>query len=567
MEARKCKNCQKSFVITDVDFAFYEKMSVPPPAFCPPCRLQRKLCFRMERTLYFRTCDLSGKKMMSIIAPDSPYKAYQIDEWYSDKWNALDYGRDFNFNKPFFEQFADLMKAVPLLGLNAVGVQNCEYVNQVGWSKDCYLIIEADYDEACMYSYRIFYSKTSVDCTEVFKCERCYECVDCENCFNVRFSQLSKQCADSAFLYDCRGCTDCFGCVGLRQKKYCLFNEQLSKEEYEHRVKPFDFCDQSHMAMAQSRFEQLKMAFPRKAYIGELNEDVSGNYIYESKNCTDCFAVRGCRDCRYCNLVRTARDCMDYFVWGSNAERIYESQCCGENVFNLRFCCDCWAGAHDLTYCFQCVLSTNNCFGCVGLKREQYCILNKQYSKEEYEALVPKIIEHMKKGGPDVRRGGELVKSGAEWGEFFPAAISPYAYNESAAQEFFPLTKEEIRSRGLAWREDVQHTTGKETIGWEKIPTHSEKVPDSITGEILACTLTGRNYRITAQELKFYKEMKLPMPRLHPDERHLKRMLSRNPNQLWEKKCMKCGVEIKTTYASERPETVYCEKCYLEAVY
>lgn len=553
MEARKCKNCQKSFVITDVDFAFYEKMSVPVPAFCPPCRLQRKLCFRMERTLYFRTCDLSGKKMMSIIAPDSPYKAYQIDEWYSDKWNALDYGRDFNFNKPFFEQFSDLMKKVPLLGLNVVGVQNCEYVNQVGWSKDCYLIIEADYDEACMYSYRIFYSKTSVDCTEVFKCERCYECVDCENCFNVRFSQLSKQCADSAFLYDCRGCTDCFGCVGLRQKKYCLFNEQLSKEEYERRVKPFDFCDSSHVTAARNHFEQLKMTFPRKTYIGEMNENVQGNYIYESKDCTECFGMRGCRDCRYCNLARTARDCMDYFVWGSNAERIYESQGCGENIFNLRFCSDCWDGVHDLTYCFQCVLSTNNCFGCVGLKRQQYCILNKQYSKEAYEALVPKIIEHMKKDD--------------SWGEFFPAAISPYSYNETTAQEYFPSTKEDVHSRGLKWRDNLPHTTGKETLGWEKIPTHSEKVPDSITGEILACTLTGRNYRITAQELKFYKEMKLPMPRLHPDERHLKRMLSRNPNQLWERKCMKCGVEIKTTYAPERPETVYCEKCYLAAVY
>jgi len=29
----------------------------------------------------------------------------------------------------------------------------------------------------------------------------------------------------------------------------------------------------------------------------------------------------------------------------------------------------------------------------------KYCILNKQYSKEEYEELVPKIIEHMQKTG------------------------------------------------------------------------------------------------------------------------------------------------------------------------
>lgn len=552
-EIRTCKHCQKPFEIADRDQKFYEKMEVPAPTLCPSCRLQRRFAWRMERNLYFRTCDLSGKKIMSVVSPESPFKAFRIDEWYSDQWNGLLFGRPFDFNRPFFEQFNELLKQVPLLACNVVGCQNCEFVNQVGWSKDCYLIIEADYNESCMYSYRIFYSKTCIDCTEIFKCERCYECIDCTSCFNVKFSQLSRQCSDSAFLYDCRGCMSCFGCVGLRQKKYCFFNEQLSKEEYERRTAPFDFSNPEHVKLAMERFEKLKLAYPRKAYIGEMNENVSGNYVYESKDCHDSYGVRESRDCRYCLFIRTARDCMDYSIWGSSAERIYDSQACGQNILNIRFCNDCFDGVRDLTYCHQCVIGTNNCFGCAGLQKQQYCILNKKYSKEEYEALTARIIEHMKKTG--------------EWGEFFPMEISPYCYNETTAQEYFPLTKEDALSQKLNWRENLPFTTGKETIAWENAPSRIEDTPDNFINEVVACEATGRNFRFTEQELKLYREMKLPLPRLHPDERHRRRMEKRNPMQLWTRSCGKCGVEIQTSYAPGRPEMVFCEACYLKEVY
>lgn len=526
-------------------------MDVPPPTLCQDCRLLRRLTWRVERTLYFRTCDLTGQKTLSVFAPASPYKVYCYDAWQSDKWNALDYGRPFDFSRPFFEQFAELIKAVPLMALNAQGLQNCDYVNQCGWSKNCYLTIEADQNEDTLYGYRVFYVKSCVDNTEIVRSERCYECIDSENCFRLFWSQLCRQCSESAFLFDCRGCTYCFGCVGLRNKQYCIWNEQLSKEEYTARLAKLDLQDPTQLAEVKKKFEELKLQFPRKAFIGAMNENVDGNYIYESKDSHDSYNIRNCRDCRYCHMVRDSKDCMDYFVWGDSAEKIYESECCGHNIHNLRFCCDCWDGVHDLTYCYQCVRGTENCFGCVGVQRGRYCILNKQYTKEEYEELVPRIIEHM----------------GGQYGEFFPANISPYSYNETTAQDFFPKTKDEVLEEGLSWRDNLPFTTGKETLTWDKIPASIEEVPDSITNEILACEATGRNFRIIKQELEFYREMELPLPRLHPDERHKRRMLMRNPNRTWDRMCMKCRTPIKTTYAPERPEKVYCEKCYLEAVY
>ena len=48
----------------------------------------------------------------------------------------------------------------------------------------------------------------------------------------------------------------------------------------------------------------------------------------------------------------------------------------------------------DLEYSIM-VSSSQNCFGCVNLRNGEYSILNKRYSKEEYEELIPKIIQHM----------------------------------------------------------------------------------------------------------------------------------------------------------------------------
>ncbi|MBU0626695.1 hypothetical protein KKH82_04680 [Patescibacteria group bacterium] len=79
-------------------------------------------------------------------------------------------------------------------------------------------------------------------------------------------------------------------------------------------------------------------------------------------------------------------------------------------------------------YC-SCCRNIKDCFGCISLNNAQYCILNKQYTKVEYETLVPKIIEHMTKT--------------EERGEFFPSSISPFGYNETVASEYYHLTKEE----------------------------------------------------------------------------------------------------------------------------
>ncbi len=117
VEEKKCRQCSTPFPITDKDMEFYSKVSpsfggkkyfLPPPTLCPDCRQQRRLSFRNERKLYKRKCDATGKDIVSIYSPDKPYTVYHQDYWWSDAWDPMSYGREFDFSRGAFEQFGEL---------------------------------------------------------------------------------------------------------------------------------------------------------------------------------------------------------------------------------------------------------------------------------------------------------------------------------------------------------------------------------------------------------------------------------------------------------------------------
>ncbi|MBI3335284.1 MAG: hypothetical protein HY001_02190 [Candidatus Portnoybacteria bacterium] len=134
-EARICQNCKVEFTIEPADFKFYEKIKVPPPTWCPECRLQRRLAWRNPRSIYKRTCDLCGEEKIGVYSPDKPFKVYCSPCWSSDKWDAMEYGRDYDFSRPLFEQYRDLLKAVPLMGLYVFEstMVNSEYTNMANY--------------------------------------------------------------------------------------------------------------------------------------------------------------------------------------------------------------------------------------------------------------------------------------------------------------------------------------------------------------------------------------------------------------------------------------------------
>jgi hypothetical protein len=554
---RSCANpwCKQAFEISAEERALRQKvapviagkvMPFPEPTLCPDCRLVRRMLWRNERYLQRRTCDFTKKSILSVYPSNAPFPVIGRTEWFGDAWDATSFGRPFDFSRSFFEQYRELLHTVPRSALNGKNTENCDYCNFVFDSRNCYLSYCIYYSESLLYSYWGLHAKDCVDCAYIFESEQCYQCSDCNHSYGCVDSTLCHTCTDCHSCYDCRGCTSCFGCVGLRQRSYCLFNEQLTKDEYLRKIDDL----RTKTPAVDFRIAELKKKHPHQHSIQEKTERCTGDYVYESQNCTQAFQAFRSKDCIFLQDADDMHDCLDNYHcgWSQLLYEVYSPV----RLQRSAFITQCWDGS-NLLYCDTCQ-SCSDCFGCIGLTRKRHCILNKQYTQEEYEKLVPKIVEHMTKT--------------REWGEFFPMSSSPFAYNETMAQEYYPLPRKTIEERGWHYRDirDEMPDVAK-VIPGHQLPDDIADVPDDILNWAITCDITGRPFRIIKQELAFYRGKKLPVPRIHPDERHRRRMLLRNPRKLWDRKCAKCQKSIVTSYAPERPERVVCEECYLKEAY
>jgi len=412
--------------------------------------------------------------------------------------------------------------------------------------------------ENTMYSCYGAETNGAVDCMGIFDpSEGIYEAMYGEKYYGSKYVYNSSSLVNCSFCYDCKDCDSCFQCVGLRNKKYCIKNIEYSKEEYEKIMVSRLLHTYSGNEKARIEFEKFLLTKPRKyAYFQNCVNCVGENLTY-SKNAKYVFHCKRSENAKYMENGNTQKDSYDLSVGGELSE-CYEGLT-PDNSNRALFTSYVWKSV-DVLYSDFC-MSSQNCFGCVGLKHGQYSVLNKQYTKEEYEKLKEKIIEHMKTTG--------------EWGEFFPMKYSPFAYNESVAQIHFPLTKEEVLKLGLRWQDNIQETRGQTTL--LEIPDSINDVPDSITNEILECISCKRNYKIIPNELSFYKKWKIPIPRKCFFCRLARRFELRGPSRLWHRQCMcekenhlhegRCDVKFETSYALERPEIVYCEKCYQAEIY
>lgn len=541
-----CRVSGKTFSITEWEQNFLDNMGIPYPTLCIDERHRRRLAHRNERSIYSDKCDLCGKMMISVYSPRKPFKVYCQDCWWSDNFDATKYGRDFDFSRPFFEQFKELQAVTPRIGLLNTRAHNSEFCNITTDNKNCYLVFGGDYNEDSMYSIFNFYSR---DVSDVYWCEECellYDCINCEKCYNLKYAYNCSGCRDSAFLFECRGCSNCFGCVGLRGKEYHVFNKPYSPEEYEKKVAAFRIHTWSGVEHMKKEFKKFRQYFPHRHAFLVNCENSTGENVIHSKNCQNCFDVIECEDVKDGFCVIKSKDVLSADHVGYKAEKYYE--CVGSVTGqNCAFCTFSWFGYNN--FYSDMVTSCHDMFGCLQMKKREFCILNKPYEKEEYEKMRTKIMAHMKETG--------------EWGEFFPMNLSPFAYNETVAQDLFPLTREECAARDLKWHDEEWREIGS----GPRIPDSIHDIEDDITDHTFVCEKTGRPYRLVPQEIKFYRRMNVPVPHFAPETRNNLRMAERLPRKSWSRPCSKCGVLMVSSYAPERHEKVYCEDCYLKEVY
>jgi len=558
----KCKNCSQEFEITKKDLEFYEKVSpsfsgekfiIPPPTHCPDCREQRRLGQCNELNLYKSKCDLCQKFTLTYFPPHAKQPIYCRECWHSDKWDPRDYGQDYDPNRSFFEQWEEVRKKTPAQALSIQGrIENSEYVHLTGDSKNCYLTMHADMNEDCYYGYGIKKCRSCVDGFYNIYSELCYEGIDCHSCYNLKNCQDCFSCSDGAFLRDCKGSKNCFLSTGLRNKEFYFKNNPYTKEEYKKLVGAIDLGSYIQYQECFKEFEELQREHIYKEFQGFKLENSFGMHLYNCKDTTYSFDCDDVEHGKFLyQVVIGAKDVYDIYQYGNKLELSYESAVCGQSSYNLLFCFE----THYSTnvYYSWYIEHGKNLFGCSNLHHQNYCILNKQYTKEEYEELVPEIIENMIEDG--------------EYGEFFPISRSPFAYNKTMSQIFYPHTREEVAQKGWDWDEFEPQLEGIKTIKAQDLPDHIKDVDDSILEKGIICEISGKPFKITKQELEFYREQNLPLPRRHWLERYKARLSKRTPRRFWDRKCDKCAKKMQTSYSPDRPEKIYCEKCYLEEMY
>jgi len=549
-ETRKCTITNQDFEISDKEIAMCKQLDVPLPNMCQEERIRTLMSTRNEWKLYRRKCDFTAGEIISAYPPDTSFTIYTNEVWWGNEWDATTYGRDYDFNRPFFEQFAELQKVVPREGTTVFSSENCDYNCHIRESKNCFLNSLVYQCEDLYYSYWCVHDKDVFDSYCVNESELCYNCISLNNSHGCIMVEESNSCSNCHFCYQCTGCKNCLFSTNLANKEYYIFNKQRTKEEFEEMKAKIFNGGWDRWQDAYRHYLEIRKNAPQR-YVQLINdENCTGDHLYNSRNCENCYEGFDSEECVNCVSLSKATSIHSCYSAGW-------PDCPGPAYMSVVS-----RGCQDIAFCNYTWFSSNmrysdsnnacdSCFGSIGLQHKKYCILNKQYTKEEYEELVLKIIKHMKSTG--------------EWGQFFPINLFTYAYNESAAMDFYPLTKDEALRLGYKWRSKDEKEYQPPTIS--EIPNNINDVFDDFNEEILACEKCSKNYKVIKQELDFYRKMNLPIPRDCSECRHRARFDIRNPLRLFDRKCDKCNADMKTSYSPDRPEQVYCEECYLKEVY
>jgi hypothetical protein len=544
---KTCRFSETVFQVDEQDQSFYESMGVPVPTLCPDERQRRRMSWRNERNLYRRQCDACQKMLISIYREDSPFTVYCNACWWSDDWDAMSFGQEIDFSRPFFEQMRELMLKVPRLALYQKNSENSDYTNHSENNRDCYLCVDTAKSQHVFHSKWIIHCQDCSDCYNLEDAQLCYESQYQVSGYNNRFNFFADFSQESQFLYSGKNCQNVFMSSVLNRAQYVIRNQQVTKEDYETFMAEVDLGSYTQLSRYYSEYIELIRQAPKRPLL-IMTEDCVGDCLYKCKNVRDSFDVIESRDCRYCYESGHMVDCYDVYELAFECERQYECHGCNRGKFLVG--CNVSYDLHDSFYADMCH-NSGDLFGCVGLRRKQYVILNKQYSKEAYLELVARLKIHMQETG--------------EWGEFFPTWMSPFAYNETIAQEYYPLSKDEASARGYAWLDDRQ-SVSPNASGYA-LPDHIKDTPDEVCEQVLICEVTGKPYKIIPQELALHRKLNVALPRRCPQQRYLDRLALRNPRRLWDWDCVSCQSPFRAPYDPSTAQGVYCQDCFVAEFY
>lgn len=426
-------------------------------------------------------------------------------------------------NSNFVEKFRHLFLISPQCGSWTRASENCDYGDISTNSKDCYMLFNSGNCRNAYYSEDSRVLTDATDCSLCENCELCYECVDCDTCYDSNFCQDCTNCRNINFSYDLRRCNDCFGCCTMRDKQYCIFNEQFSKEEYEKKMKMFDYSNASGIAYIWQKLEEFKKKNPRM-YIHEHDTtECTGDYIYHSKNCHQCFDTRHTEDSGYiyqANLDQGTKDSWDCGPIPTVMDLCYDIAY-SDYLFKCKHVY--WASRlKDSEWCVNC-MESENLFGCAYVKNRHdgFYILNEKVGEAEYRERTAEIKKMLLANG--IYTLYDLINKDLEEGK-----------------------KDEKKRLEL-----VAHSTLHGALA------------SSIERERNCFTCTDK-FQLVQAEIDFYKKWDIIWPVYCPECRSKQRYALRNERKMYKRVCDKCKKTLISTFPNDSKFVVYCLRCWHE---
>ena len=525
IEWKICERTGIKFPIFESEATLYTRLAptyhgttfpIPSPTICPEERQRQRLARRNDRHLYRRTCDATWEQIISVYSPKTPYKVYNQSYRRSDKRDAITYGKSYTSEKYFFDQFQELMLSVPHSNIFSTNCEDCDYTNYTINSKWCYAVFGCTESLGCLFSDFIVNGTQVYDSISVFNSTHCYQGIASENCTSCQYFKNCSWCSDCFGISYCTNCNHCIGCTGLQDKSYYIFNIPVTKEDFEHYRSSLSSREQRDVIFKKAQ----KLALPPKITTLIHCKNSYGDMLVNSTNALFCYDCNDVKSVFYtANAPHTQSSSDIDYAAPAGTQRCYNmwTSCWSQDSI---WCMLCWY-CTSVFYCLECH-NCSNCFWCVWLRNKEYCILNKQYTPKVYEKTVALIIKSM---------SNEWTR----W-QFLPQHISPFAYNETLAHDYYPVTPEQQKNLQNIWyrREDLDpaHPLVTKHVKAAQLPDTIAEVSDDILTFAILCKETWRPFRILPQELVFYRNMHIPLPHLHPEVRHTKRLQQKNPRHI-----------------------------------
>ncbi len=553
----KCAVTGTSFAHAEITQELCTLFGLPLPEISMAESMRRTLAHRNTINIFKRTCDLSGKAIISNFPPDSSYKVFGIEAWFSDAWDPLDFGVAYSPTESFFKQFQRLQQGVPVIALENQNCENADYCNIVIGIKDSYLAFRAHSncrDIYCSYNTRastdVYYSLYTVKsekCLYGVHNKFCYDTIGCEYCFN------SSSCY---FCFSLEGCQNCLFSSNLKNKQYYLYNKAVTKKEFLEFKSKLNLGNREVLYQAISDLKKLRLGSVSRANYVVSCEDCQGNELARCKNCLNCFNGSESQD---------LADCISFAGGHNNARCFGFAEGCSYcfDCHRIRNASECafMLNSFDVYDCMYCMnmYSSKHCFGCVGLRNKEYCILNKQYAPSDYKKLRQEIISRMRE--TPIEDSSFQEKPG-EFGHFFPAENSYFEYNLSAAQMYWPLPQQSILQRGYGWYEFSEPSSQD----CPEVPRSISQFDPHKDGKALRSLTTGRTFNILPKIIKQFQEYAVYPILEHPIE-YLERRASESSYLMLDRTSSKSGIPLRSTFSEEVAPRIYSDEEYNNEFY